>query len=327
MQWMAIAIALGLAAVAATGLARREHLWERMTLEQSALGEFGIIRLPAALRPRPDEADIGADEAGFVFRRVNGTHWNGQTSYAELLRVTVFAPDEAPSSSADSPWTVMATNYDRDPVHEPAWRILLRDPSRRIQLDWLGYKKHYSLDEAKRNLRFLLQNITLHDGYAALFSPHRDWPEDSWKQNFAANAAVISAVMGAVPVGRWRADGPWRYAIDNERPQRLLIAYRLGERERAGEPMDFEGPLTRYRFVHGAWRQDNQGSGGGLIGNALFRDFQAELADPTKDYYYSVETLNLWKPVAAAQIAAARQAALAARAAYRNGQLLHPSPR
>lgn len=327
MQWTAVVGVLGLAVLVASGLARRERLWERMAGEQVALGGFGTIRLPDGLQARPDEDDVAADEAGFVFRRVNRTHWNGQTSYAELLRVTIYAPDAVPDFAAASPWTVMATTYDRDPVHEPAWRILLRDQKRHIQLDWLGYKSHYSLEEAKANLQFLLRNITLREGHAAIFSSHRDWPETGWKQNFDANLAVITATLGAVPAGRWRTDGPWLYAVDRERPQRLLIAYRLGVRDRAEGPMDFEGPLTRYRFVRGSWWQDNQGSGGGIIGNALMNGFRSELPDPAKDYYYSVQTLNIWKPVTAAQINAMKQAALASHNELTGGRLLRPSPR
>ena len=211
-------VGMAVAGVFLLGCFRRERLWAEV-----ALGELGRLRTPAELRERPRDPDITQDYAAFTFQRVHDTHLNGQTSYAEELQITVFAEDleleriergthafgyasilSRPKDDVVEQltvghlqWKVTREIYERHPVREPSWRVLALDRERRVLLDWRGFQKKYNLAEAKQHVQSLLDALSLREGRKDFFASRRDWPADSWRQNYDRNVAALGqAVKG-----------------------------------------------------------------------------------------------------------------------------------
>ena len=67
-------------------------------------------------------------------------------------------------------------------------------------------------------------------------------------------------------------------------------------------PMTFHGPVTRHRFQGQYLWQDNQGGGGGMLGQDLLEKLRTELDDPAAFYYYSFQTINLMKDYEAGRL-------------------------
>jgi len=346
---------IGVVGLAAAGVLllscfRRERVWHEI-----ALGDLGRARLPEDLRLQPDEEQSTQDYAAYVFRRVHDTHINGQTSYAEQMQITVFAEDlewdriergtysfgfaaiarrpkdDVVEETADGPlrWKITREIYERHPVTEPSWRVLLLHREKRVLLDWRGFRKQYDLEAAKRNARQMLESVVVSGDRKSYFETRRDWPPDTWAHNYTENVAALRAIFGELAEGQWRTDGPWRFAIDRERPRRLVLMRRLGKTEKPDGPMDFRGPVTRYSFLQDYLRQDNQGGGGGMLSQDMLEGMRAGFEDPAAYYYYSVQTLNLWKRHESidAEVTEMRRKFDELLKKYEAGQLVGPSPR
>lgn len=311
---------IGLVGIVAAGVFLLGCFRRGAVLQEVALGELGRVRVREDLRKTSADPQITPDYAAFAFQRLNDTHLNGYSSYAEDLQITVFAEDleleriergthefgyasilrgpkddiveEATVGTLQ--WKIMRVVYDRHPVLEPSWRVLLLDRQRRVLFEWRGFQKQYSLEEAKRAVQSMVDSLSLAEGRAAFFAPRRSWSVDTWRQNYVENVAALEALLGKTEEGRWRTDGPWRYAIDRERPQRFVLMRLLGATPNPNGPMDFRRPVTRYSFLKEYLRQDNQGGDGGMLSRDLLEAMRPEFADPEAYYYYSVQTLDLW---------------------------------
>lgn len=303
------------------------------------LGELGRARIPEEWQASVLEPNVSADSAVFTVKRKNASHWNGYTSYAETLLLTVFAEDleleripgftrrpnddiAEETTGGRWKWKVTREMYDRDPVHEPAWRVRLLDQEKRVLYDWLGYQKQYSMETAKRNIRYLAGGVTLHADRRAFFAARRDWPTDGWRENYAENFRQL----GDVAVGKWTVSGPWRYAVDRERPQHFILMYRLGTREKDYIPVDFHGPVTKFLWWDDFLRQDNQGAEGGLLSEELLAPLRGEFPDRGKVYFYSVQKINLWQKRGPINIEEMKRAALSLEKRFRAGTLVTASP-
>jgi hypothetical protein len=346
---------IGVVGLAAAGLLllgcfRRNQVWQEV-----ALGELGRARIPEDLRLRPQEEKATQDYVAFEFQRIHDTHINGQTSLAEEMQITLFAEDleweriergtyhfgfatitrrpkdDVVEETTDGPlrWKITREVYERHPVTEPSWRVLLLHREKRVLLEWRGFRKQYDLEAAKRNARQMMDSVTVSGDRKAYFAIRRDWPADTWEQNYVENVAALRVVFGNLAEGQWRSDGPWRFAIDRERPRRFLLMRRLGMTEKPDGPMDFRGPVTRFSFAKDYLRQDNQGSDGGLLGQDMLEGIRAELTDPASVYYYSIQTLNLWKRHESidAEVAEMRRKFDELLKKYEAGRLVGPSPR
>jgi|GEM_PF-2428370 len=270
--------AIVLAGALLLGCFRRDRVWQEVSL-----GEVGRIRVPVDLKLQTDEEKATQDYAAFTLRRVHDTHLNGQTSYAEDLQITVFAEDfeveriergtesfgfgtilrrpkdDVAEEGRDGrlQWKITRKTYERHPVTEPSWRVLMLDRERRVLLDWRGFRKQYDLAAAKGNARSMVESAAVSDGRKAYFAGRRDWPAEGWDKNYAENNAALRAMFGEMPEGEWKADGPWKVMIDKERPRQFVMMRRLGVTENPDGPMDFRGPVTRYRFVKDYLWQDS----------------------------------------------------------------------
>lgn len=343
-------IGLAAAGVLLLGCFRRERVWQEV-----ALGNLGRARLPADLRLEPTEEQATQDYAAFAFQRVKDTHINGQTSYAEQTQLTIFAEDleweriergthdfgfatiarrakdDAVEEGTDGPlrWKITREIYERHPVTEPSWRVLLLHREKRVLLDWRGFRKQYDLEAAKRNARQMMESVVVSGDRKAYFGARRDWPADTWETNYAENVASLQAIFGELTEGQWRTDGPWRFAIDQERPRRFVLMRRLGKTEKPDGPMDFRGPVTRYSFLQDYPRQDNQGSDGGLLSREMLEGMRKDFEDPAAFYYYSIQTLNLWKHHDSidAEVTEMRRKFDELLKKYEAGRLVGPSPR
>jgi hypothetical protein len=324
---MSVTTLLCLAALAAglvaCGLYGRERVWEKGRLAEQGLGELGRVRLPAELRPDGYEARETGDWAAYGFRRVHDTHLNGQTSYAEALEVTVYAED-FPLGAGEGrwEWTVTAEVYERHPVTEPSWRVVLVDRERRVRLEWRGFQKQYRVETAKRNLLFVAEGLALGGDRAAFFAARRDWEPGTWATFYAENRRAVERELGMVlPVGEWREKEGWRYGIDNGRPQRLIAMRRLGA-DRREAPVDFRGPVTSYSVLPGHVWQDNQGSGGGLAPREMVEALRGDLGEVGTRTFFVVQTVNLWRAVGASELRSVWARALEMEREYAAGRLV-----
>ena len=330
-QTALITLLAALAALAACGLYGRERLWEKGKSAPVDLADLATVRAPEGLRYGPHRKLPHGDSEPYEFERVYKHHLNGTASLAEKLTLTIHAED-LPLEPGEGrwQWSVKAETYQRDPVTEPSWRIRLLDRQNKVELDWRGFQKHYTVETAKRNLQFMAESIVTHNR-KAWFQARRDWPTDGWQDNLARNLPRVQrelAALGMPPAveGRWTAYGDLRYTIDHNRPQHLTIALLLGAEPKPSYPVDFNGPVTKYTFVEGRVWQDNQGSGGHQLAKPELERLRAEWTEPGYVYYYSFQTLNLWGTLrdgVTERIAAARKL----QSEYRAGTLVSESPR
>ena len=296
---MSAATVIGMIGVAAAGgilfgILRRERPWQPV-----ALSDLGQVIVRSDLRIDPDWERSTGDSTKFEFRRVNDTHINGQTSYAEDMQLTLFAEDlewERIDPTGDVDWKITNEVYERHPVTEPSWRIVHLNREKRAIINWRGFRKHYDLPAAKQYVQRIMDSITITGNRREHFAAHRDWPANTWQQNHTANVVALERIFGKLPQGQWQSEGIWHFTIDTERPRHFVLIRRIAKTPKPDGPMDFRGPITRFNFVGDYLRQDNQGSGGGKLPPYLLEPFRKEFDDPTAAYYYSIQTLNLWQP-------------------------------
>lgn len=330
-QTALITLLAAIAALAACGLYGRERLWEKGKSTTVDLADLASLRAPEGLRYVPHRKLPDGNQEPYEFERTYKHHLNGQASNAEQLTITIYAED-VPLEPGEGrwQWTVKAETYDRDPVLEPSWRVRLLDRQAKVELDWLGFQKHYTVETAKRNLQYMAESIVMHNR-KAWFQARRDWPTDGWRENLAVNLPRLQrelAALGMPPAveGAWVSHGDLRYTIDHDRPQHLIVALQLGNEPKPSYPVDFHGPVTKYKFVEAHVWQDNQGGGGGQLQAPELERLRAEWTERGNVYYYSIQKLNLWGDPPAGireSIAEARKM----QTQHRAGTLVTESPR
>ncbi|MBS1826625.1 MAG: hypothetical protein JST93_15020 [Acidobacteria bacterium] len=256
------------------------------------------MQLRADLRLDSRETEQTGDRSTFHFRRVNDTHINGQTSYAEFLTVSLLAEDLPVAESL----TMEETVYEQHPVKEPAWRVKLVDAKAGVSLEWMGYRKQYNADHAKEYVREMAAGVRWKKDRAEHFAAHRDWSTSGWAAAYQENlrllhAALASKGLPAVVAGRWTRHGEWRYTIDNERPQRFHLVRAVAHIALPDGPFRLLAPLTYFRYyaTRGFWHQDNQGHGGGVLPASVLPGFREEWTNQEHVYFYCVQSLQLWK--------------------------------
>jgi hypothetical protein len=262
------------------------------------LAGIAEIQLRPDLRLDPRDTTQSGDKTTFHFRRVNDTHLNGQTSYAELLTLSLLAEDLPAQPSL----TTEETIYEQHPVKEPAWRIRLTDPHAGIALDWQGYRKHYSAAQAKAYVQQIAASLRWKQNRAAHFQSHRDWSTANWPAVYRRNLQLLNAALAAhhlppAAEARWTTHGDWRYIVDNERPQQFHLVRAIAHIALPDGPFRLHAPLTYFRYFHtrGFWHQDNQGHGGAKIPASVLPAFQQELTNAEHVYFYRIQSLHLWK--------------------------------
>jgi hypothetical protein len=196
-------------------------------------------------------------------------------------------------------WLVHEQMYERHPVREPAWSIRLDDRAAGILIGWRGFKKHYTLEAAKENLRALHASIRIEGDLARRFATRRSWGDD-WPATYAANLAVVRAVGRELSLpldatGSLGRAGAWRVAIDDERPQRLHLAYAIAGLTLPDGPFRTSEPVTYFQNWSDVWRQENQGKDGGTLPESLAASLAPEHPDKAKVYFYRIRAIDLWK--------------------------------
>ena len=70
-------------------------------------------------------------------------------------------------------WRIVKEIYDRDPVHEPSWRVKPLDGGRRVPMHWRTFQSQYSL-AAKRNAQASKESLSVTEGRKGYFASRRD---------------------------------------------------------------------------------------------------------------------------------------------------------
>ncbi|WP_321471852.1 hypothetical protein [uncultured Paludibaculum sp.] len=315
-----IAVAVG---TMACFLFRKSRIWSELKQTQVSLDGLAKVAVPADLRYDSEAVLHDGDTAQFRFQRINDHHLNGMTSYAENLLITIAAPDldhavfdahrqkghydaakvgQPEQTSKEGPllWEIFSTTYERDPVKEPAHYVRLTDAAAGVVIGWWGYRKQYTVEQAEANLRFLRSTLSITQGRAAYFERYRDYRTSGRDADLAHNLELLSAALkelGFAPAvaGQWTRHEPWRYTIDNGRPQQFHLVLPIQHMRMPDSPFELKGPLTTFRFVQNFWWQNNQGRGGGLIPQDSLPGFIEELTDKQEVHFFSIHGLNLWK--------------------------------
>jgi len=217
----------------------------------------GSIELPKDFRFDDRKTDRDPDSVRFTFTRVNDTHMNGQTSYAEYVVVSHLAPNLSEASvrqflnkgrydalSIKQPYSIekdvglefqiSSTQYERHPVSEPAIVIRLIDfPNRRV-IGWYGYTKRYKLAKAKEYLKQILASLTLDPALDKRFADYEKWQGNDWMGAYFDNQKLLAPALDTIgletpfqqfigDVGNWQSKGNFHVAIDGERPAHLHL--------------------------------------------------------------------------------------------------------
>jgi len=213
---------------------------------------YGTINLHKDFRFEPREIQREPDSARFAFTRVNDTHMNGQTSYAEKLVISHLAPDLdlqafrklLNSSHYDAlptkqPYSIeqednlefqiSSTQYERHPVSERAIVIRLIDfPNRRV-IGWYGYAKRFKVPEAKAYLKQILTTLTIDKQIDTRFPDYKKWEGNDWMEAYFNNrdrfAEALDILGLTTPsqqyigdVSNWESKDNWHVAVDGDRP-------------------------------------------------------------------------------------------------------------
>ncbi|MGJ5815981.1 hypothetical protein [Paludibaculum fermentans] len=316
-----IAVALG---TMACFLFRKTRIWSELKQTTIDLDGLATVKVPTDLRYEPEPPHRDGDISRFLFRRVNDTHINGTTSYAETMIIAIAAPDLDRSTFAaqrrkgsfdvNKPpapgqtsvegalqWEIFQTVYEHHPVTEPAHYLRLTDAEAGIVITWLGYQKQYTVEQAKANLKYLRSTIAIGPNRAEYFEKLRDYKTSDRDAERARNLELLSAALKElnfppVTAGQWTNHGAWRYSVDNGRPQRFYLVLPMNHMRMPDGAIDVDGPITTFKFVQNRyWWQNNRGSGGGLIPEEILPGFVEEMTDREDVYFLSIQTINLWK--------------------------------
>lgn len=258
---------------------------------------YGVIHLDKKFRHRADQNDHEPTYKAFHFTRVNDTHLNGQTSYAEQLVLSTPAqackfqlnPTGAITEATPN-FRFAAAQYDRDPVHVPAIVACLTNKAQNRSLSWYGFAKHYTPESAHKYLAQIDATLDLDPIPPAIFEESQRWSGNAWMEAYFQNKPkLIEALekqgldlpfqpdIGALST--WQRKADIAAAIDGERPAHLHFVQAAGTK-----------PTTTLRFEAGRWRQ----SGSVKISADLLPEF-AEKLDKSKSHSYKVCRFNLWQ--------------------------------
>jgi hypothetical protein len=331
---------------------RRERDWSQAKSATAVLDQLLEVTLPEDLRYDARLLEQTPDMVQFTFQRVNDTHLNGMTSYAEALRIQVVAPDcpaetwerilkdWSPFRGRQGPpeiqnegkvkWESRAGVYERDPVREPSWTLRLIDPEARLVLTWWGYQKQYTLEQARANLSYARGRMVLKQDVLAYLRPHRPWAVESAEATFQANLAALRGALvelGFPPLAQsgWTRHGEWRYLIDQERPRQFQLVRMLGRTPKPDVPVILHGAITQARFQQGRWVQNTQVPGAVEVPAATLPGLTAEFSGPDQVYFYFARAVNLWEAVPGSGLTARLRALVAEGgemdAAFRAGRM------
>lgn len=265
----------------------------------------GIIHLDKKFRHRPDQTDYEPTHVKFYFTRVNDTHFNGQTSYAEELTLTTHAqpcsfPLKAKSeltTSTDGPLDFQSATaqYDRDPIHEPALVLCLTNKSKNRSLSWYGYAKHYKLEAAKQYLKQIDATLELDPITQQSLESYKTWSGNAWMEAYFENKPKLIAALEKhgleIPyqpyigaLSNWqpsKTNQNLMAAIDGQRPAHLHIIESIAN-----------NPTTTLTYANNRWRQQ----GPTPISTDLLPELTAQL-DKKLTHNYKVCRFNLWQPL------------------------------
>ncbi len=212
----------------------------------------GSISLHKDFRFEPREIQREPDSARFAFTRVNDTHINGTTSYAEKIVVSHLAPDidqqafrkllnsglydalftKQPFSiehEDNLEFQISSTQYESHPVSEKAIVIRLIDFPRRRVIAWYGYAKRYKVLEAKTYLKQILASLTIDPNLDTRFPDYKKWKGNDWMEAYFNNrdrfAEALDILGLTTPfqqfigdLSNWESKDNWHVAIDGDRP-------------------------------------------------------------------------------------------------------------
>lgn len=314
---------LGSLLAACTGASAQ---WSRQTPVEFALDGIARIALPKGFSALPDRTARTPDYNTYFFEKMYKTHINGTTSYAEELSVVLTAPDfprarfdeevasgkmiwfgknPGPGDAGESGlrWKVRETIYEKHPVTEPSWEIRVDNRERGVVVVWRGFKKHYTVEEAKNNLAKLVEHMTVNSTLAADFATRRSWTGNSWEQAYAQNLRVAKSVLAEKGLSLVQPDslaskGMWRFFIDNERPQQLHVIHELVSMTMPDGPFRLTEPVTYYKYMQERWFQENQGHVSGMLPLKGQSAIAWNFTDRAKVYFFQIKSVDLWKTYA-----------------------------
>ncbi|MGV3707958.1 MAG: hypothetical protein ACO1Q7_03890 [Gemmatimonas sp.] len=298
-------------------------VWARQPLVKHNLDAVATVSLPNEFRERTEDAEKTPDFLMYHFRKMYKTHINGQTSWAEDLNIHLFSPDY-PRARFDSDlaegrvtgfgrnpgagtpdakgmrWLVQEITYERHPVIEPSWNVRVDIPERGLVVGWRGFKKQYTLEQAKTNLTTFIESMTMTGDLRADFATRRSWPDAGWESSFQANVQAAQAVLVEKGLKLNPADslfksGKWRVFLDSERPQRLHIVHELTNIVLPDGPFRLSEKVTYFKILQGNWWQDNQGQESGKLPRKGELALAPEFTDRERVYFYQIQSLDMWK--------------------------------
>ena len=301
---------------------RRERDWSQAKSATLVLDDLLEVTLPEDLRYDARMLEQTPDAVLFTFQRVNDTHLNGMTSYAEELRIQVVAPDcpaeawerilreGSPFRGQQGPaqtqvegkltWESRAGVYERHPVREPSWTLRLIDGESRMVLTWWGYQKQYTLEQARANLAYARGRLRLKKDLLSYLRPHRPWAVETTEATYQANLQQVQAALEELgfpplPKSGWARHQQWRYLIDDERPKQFQLVRLLGHTPKPDVPVILHGPITQVRFQQERWVQNTQVPGAAMVPVAALPGLTAEFSGTDQIYFFYMRAVNLWE--------------------------------
>lgn len=297
--------------------------WARQKQTTHQLDAIATVSLPQKFVFRDNETVQTPDYNSYNFRRTNDSHINGTTSYAEEMTVTVVAPDfprerfdrvlseGALSWMGKSPglgeaaadgrrWLMRETVYESHPVKEPSWQVRVDDAKRGLVVTWRGFKKQYTLDDAKTNLSALVSAISVSPTIADDFATRRSWARTGWETAYAVNSRVAATVLAEFKLALPGADamtreGKWRVYLDDQRPQQLHIAHELAILTLPEGPFRLTEKVTYYHYMQQRWVQENQGKESDMLPAGGQRLMAPEFEEQSKKYFYQIRAVDMWR--------------------------------
>ena len=297
--------------------------WSRQQQTIQNLDGIATMPLPQQYRAEDYRTQRTPDFNSYAYRRPYKSHLNGQTSYAEDLTVTLLAPDfprerldrmllsgdiggfyrDPALGEADADgrrWVVRETVYEQHPVTEPSWDIRVDDPARGLVARWRGFKKEYTVEDARRNLSALLSSITVSPKIADDFGTRRSWAPTGWEPAYTANTKVVRDVLAEFKLELPVADAitrhdKWRIFLDDQRPQQLHLVHALTAITLPDGPFRITEPVTYFKYMQQRWVQDNQGQESDRLPVAGQKLMATELVDQERVYFYQMAAVDMWK--------------------------------
>lgn len=218
---------------------------------------YGHLELNKDFRYDARRTERDPDSVRFTFTRVNDTHMNGQTSYAETVVLSQIHPNLPESEFraylnrgrydalyTKQPWSiemdgplelqVSSTTYERHPVTEPAIVLRLIDKQNHRVLSWYGYAKRYKLADARQHVKAIYASLSVDPVLYTRFADYTAWQGNGWMDAWFANKDSLIAALRAFHLdlpfqqyigdtSSWQSGGKLFAAIDGERPSYLHV--------------------------------------------------------------------------------------------------------